>query len=557
MTSLEDLIIGAGPAGVQLGYFLAQSRREYIILEAGARAGTFFETFPRHRRLISINKVYTGYDDPEINLRWDWHSLLSERDDLRFTGYSKLYFPNAEDFIRYCGDFAERAGLRIRYGVRVVQILKDDGGFRVLEAGGDAYTCRRLIVATGVSQSYIPPIPGAELAERYETVPTDPDAFLGQRVLIVGKGNSGFETADNLIATTAQIHLASPHPVTMAWRSHFVGHLRAVNNNILDTYQLKSQNAVLNAHIDRIEHRDGQFVVTVHYTCGNGEVEDLVYDRVILCTGFRFDDTIFDPSCRPEMTVNGRFPNQTSAWESTNVADLYFAGTLMQMRDYRKSTSGFVHGFRYNVRALHRIFEQRYHGRPWPGRTMAATPEDLTAAVIDRVNRTSALWQQFGFLCDVLTVDGRTATHHEELPVDYVHDGEFGGHDHYYLVTLEYGPHHVAPDPFNVTRIERHDHGRANDSNFLHPVVRRFAGGDLGAEHHVIEDLQAEWREDVHVKPLLEFFRRDLAHGRAPAPSGPGDSAAQNQTPDSGNGRVVERDGKALLRRALEDVSLL
>ena len=345
-------------------------------------------------------------------------------------------------------------------------------------------------------------------------------------MLIVGKGNSGFETADNLIATAAQIHLASPHPLTMAWRSHFVGNLRAVNNNFLDTYQLKSQNAVLNAHIDRIERRDGRFVVTVTYTHANGEVEGLVYDRVILCTGFRFDDTIFDAGCRPEMTLNGRFPTQTSAWESTNVADLYFAGTLMQMRDYRKSTSGFVHGFRYNVRALHRIFEQRYHGRPWPGTRVAASPEDLTAAVIDRVNRTSALWQQFGFLCDVLTVNGRTATYHEELPVDYVHDGELGQHDHYYLVTLEDGRNHVALDPFNVTRIERHDHERADDSNFLHPVVRRFAGGDLVAEHHVIEDLQAEWREDVHVKPLLEFFRRDLARGRAPAPSSPGDSTA-------------------------------
>jgi hypothetical protein len=38
------------------------------------------------------------------------------------------------------------------------------------------------------------------------------------------------------------------------------------------------------------------------------------------------------------------------------------------------------------------------------------------------------------------------------------------------------------------------------------------------------------------VEPLLEFFRRDLAHGRGPALSVPGDSAAQNQTRDSGNG---------------------
>ena len=51
---------------------------------------------------------------------------------------------------------------------------------------------------------------------------------------------------------------------------------------------------MLNAHIDRIERRDGRFVVTVSYIHATGEVEDLVYDRVILCTGFRFDDTIFD-----------------------------------------------------------------------------------------------------------------------------------------------------------------------------------------------------------------------------------------------------------------------
>jgi hypothetical protein len=43
--------------------------------------------------------------------------------------------------------------------------------------------------------------------------------------------------------TAAVIHVAGPHSIRMAWRTHYVGHLRAVNNNFLDTYQLKSQNA--------------------------------------------------------------------------------------------------------------------------------------------------------------------------------------------------------------------------------------------------------------------------------------------------------------------------
>jgi cation diffusion facilitator CzcD-associated flavoprotein CzcO len=69
--ALDYLIVGAGPAGVQLGYYFERQGRDYAILEAGHGPGTFFETYPRHRRLISINKRHTGYDDREVNLRPD------------------------------------------------------------------------------------------------------------------------------------------------------------------------------------------------------------------------------------------------------------------------------------------------------------------------------------------------------------------------------------------------------------------------------------------------------------------------------------------------------
>ena len=38
----------------------------------------------------------------------------------------------------------------------------------------------------------------------------DPRGLLDQRVLIIGKGNSAFETADNLIETPTLIHVAGP-----------------------------------------------------------------------------------------------------------------------------------------------------------------------------------------------------------------------------------------------------------------------------------------------------------------------------------------------------------
>eukprot|EP01050_Picozoa_sp_SAG11_P007703 SAG11_NODE_652_length_7925_cov_3.950166_1_plen_130_part_00 len=68
-------IIGAGAAGLQLGQFMHKNGRDYVTLEKQDRAASFFDRFPRHRKLISINKRYTGRSDPDFNMRHDWNSL--------------------------------------------------------------------------------------------------------------------------------------------------------------------------------------------------------------------------------------------------------------------------------------------------------------------------------------------------------------------------------------------------------------------------------------------------------------------------------------------------
>ncbi len=513
---MDYLVIGAGPAGLQLGYFLQRAGRDYLIVEAGPAPGTFFGRFPRHRRLISINKPHTGWDDPELNLRMDWNSLLSDDPRLLFTRYTGRYLPDADDMVRYLADFASAFRLRIRYGTRAVRVSHQDGVFRATDEQGLIYEAKRLVVATGFSAPYVPPIPGIETAELYGTVSVDPGDFVDQRVLVIGKGNSGFETADNLIETAAVIHVAGPESIRMAWRTHYVGHLRAVNNNLLDTYQLKSQNALLDGTIQR----DGSYLVTVSFARANEVTKDIPYDRVIVCTGFRFDPSIFDPACRPELVIDDRFPAQTPEWESVNVPGLYFAGTLMQVRDFKRSTGGFIHGFRYGIRALHRMLERKYHGGEWPHRRLPAESRALTDAVITRVNRTSALWQQFGFLCDLITLhpDG-TARYYEELPVDYVLANYTCD---YVTVTLEYGPDHDRFDPFDVSvgRIAQSDAEAAAKGRYLHPVVRAYLLGEFVAEHHVTENLENEWTDEtVHrprLAPLAYVWLRDrwedLAH---------------------------------------------
>ena len=183
----------------------------------------------------------------------------------------------------------------------------------------------------------------------------------------------------------------------------------------------------------------------------------------------------------------------------------------MQMRDYKRTASGFIHGFRYNIRALSHILAHKYYGEPWPSRLISSDAASLTDYVITRVDTTSALWQQFGYLCDaiVLSEQAQQARCYTEIPVDYVHDTALG-HHHYYTITLEYGSYHVD-DPFHIDRIHRNDSDNARQSHFLHPIVRHFDSSKLVSEHHIIEDLEAAWNEDIHISPLMRYFQRELS----------------------------------------------
>ena len=60
-------IVGAGPGGLQLGQFLLDAGRDYVIFERSHGPGSFFERFPIHRQLISLNKRHTGRDNAEFS----------------------------------------------------------------------------------------------------------------------------------------------------------------------------------------------------------------------------------------------------------------------------------------------------------------------------------------------------------------------------------------------------------------------------------------------------------------------------------------------------------
>ncbi|XP_069510476.1 FAD-dependent oxidoreductase domain-containing protein 2 [Ambystoma mexicanum] len=546
-------IIGAGPAGLQAAYFLQQSQRDYVVFERANISGSFFSRYPRHRKLISINKLHTGRHNSEFNLRHDWNSLLSSDKQLLFSRYSKDYFPHADDMVRYLQDFS--TGLQVSYNTNIVHVrLRKDPQawnghyFYMTDQHGHDYSCSVLLVATGLGIPHKITFPGSEYAEGYESVSVEPEDFTGQTVLILGRGNAAFETADNILGTANFLHLLGRSRVRLSWSTHYVGDLRAINNGLLDTYQLKSLDGLLEGDLENlalvkdaagrlhVSHR--RYLEKDPPAFPQDELDNFAareaYDRVIRCLGWEFDFSIFDKTVKLVSGTGRRkkYPLIKPSYEARSIAGLYVLGAASHSIDFRRSAGGFIHGFRYTARVLHRLMEQRYHGVPWPAVRYPIT--QLTSTILRRMNEASGLYQMFGVLGDVVLLRG------ESLEFEYLEEYPLGAlsefenitgrkvQEELFVITMEYGKNFSGPekDVFYYNRAVG-DAQEAWQSNFLHPVVYYFRALPTQKEmklrpenwplprpdaiHHVVEDFLTDWTAPIsHILPLRRFLENCL-----------------------------------------------
>ncbi|XP_042548979.1 FAD-dependent oxidoreductase domain-containing protein 2 [Dipodomys spectabilis] len=555
-------VLGAGPAGLQMASFLQRAGRDYAVFERAPAPGSFFTRYPRHRKLISINKRFTGKANAEFNLRHDWNSLLSHDPRLLFRHYSRAYFPDAGDMVRYLRDFADLLGLHVLYNTTIAHVTLDkdsrawNGHYFILtDQKGQAYQCSVLLVATGLSVPNQVDFPGSELVEGYESVSTDPEDFVGQNVLILGHGNSAFETAENILGVTNFVHMLSRSRVRLSWATHYVGDVRAINNGLLDTYQLKSLDGLLESDLTDlafVKDRQGKFHITLKFFLEEANASQsadsitlpqddndnfamrVAYDRVIRCLGWKFDFSIFNQSLRLSSgsEFGKKYPLIRASYESKGSRGLFILGTASHSVDYRKSAGGFIHGFRYTVRAVHRLLEHRHHGVAWPSTKYPIT--QLTSSIIRRVNEASGLYQMFGVLADIILLnENATAFEYlEEFPVQMLAQletltGRKAQHG-LFVINMEYGKNFSGPDKdvFFYDRSVGHTED-AWQSNFLHPVLYyyrhlpteqdvRFRPAHWplprpAAIHHVVEDFLTDWTAPVgHILPLRRFLENCL-----------------------------------------------
>jgi putative flavoprotein involved in K+ transport len=184
------VVIGAGQAGLAIGYFLARQERRFLIVDAAD----------------SVGSAWRG--------RWDSLRLFTPRrydslPELAFSGDPDGY-PTRDEAIAYLEHYAKTFDLPIELNSTVRKLVVENGRFH-LAMDGRTITADQVVVATGPFQKPSLPALAAGLApDVFQAHSTDyrhPDDLPQGRILVVGGGNTGFQIAKEL-SETHEVQLA-------------------------------------------------------------------------------------------------------------------------------------------------------------------------------------------------------------------------------------------------------------------------------------------------------------------------------------------------------------
>lgn len=192
---VDVVVIGGGQAGLAAGYFLRRAGLDFAILDDRQEPGGSWQRVWSSLRLFSPAR----------------HSPLP---GWPMPPQPGVEFPDANHTVDYLRRYEQRYELPVLRPVRVTGVHEADEGLLVDSPQGQ-WHARAVISATGTWQSpYVPSYPGMrEFAGRqlHTASYTGPAPFEGERVLVVGGGNSAAQLLAEL-STVAETTWVTRRP---------------------------------------------------------------------------------------------------------------------------------------------------------------------------------------------------------------------------------------------------------------------------------------------------------------------------------------------------------
>lgn len=283
MTRYDTIIVGGGQAALSVGYFLRRTKRSFLILDAEDGPGGAWRHAWGSLRLFSPAQ---------------WSSLAGWLMPATAQGA-----PTRDHVIDYLARYEQRYALPICRPALVDSVERSTAGL-IVRSANRSWQARAVVSATGSwRRPHVPAYPGRALFTGRQLHSADyagETPFAGQRVLIVGGGNSGAQILAEVsrVAETSWVTDKPPHflpddvdgrvlfeRATQRWRAEQegrpVGHLPGGFGDIVMVPP------VADARARGVLHAREPFARFTARGVQWADGSETSFDTVIWCTGFR------------------------------------------------------------------------------------------------------------------------------------------------------------------------------------------------------------------------------------------------------------------------------
>ncbi|MPQ25509.1 flavin-containing monooxygenase [Bacillus paralicheniformis] len=280
----DTIVIGAGQAGISVGYYLKQSDQKFIILDKSHEVGESWRE--RYDSLVLFtSRMYSSL--PGMHLEGEKHG-----------------FPSKSEIVAYLKKYVERFEIPIQLRTEVISVLKLNNHF-IIKTNREEYRTKNLVIATGPFHTPNIPSISKDLADDINQLHSsqykNSKQLVHGNVLVVGGGNSGAQIAVEL-SKERVTYLACSNkliyfPLEIGKRSIFwwfdkLGVLNASHTSLLGKFIQKKGDPIFGYEL---KHAIKQKEVILKTKVISGKQNEIIFkdsstlevNNIIWATGFR------------------------------------------------------------------------------------------------------------------------------------------------------------------------------------------------------------------------------------------------------------------------------
>ena len=297
METLDILIIGGGPIGLNCALEAQKNNLSYIIIEKGTIVNSLYN-YPLYMRFFSTAEKLEIGGIPFI---------------------SPAPKPGRQEALEYYQGIARQRDININLYEKVKKVSRENEIF-VIETTKRKYTAKNVIISTGFYDiPNLMNIPGEDLP-KVKHYYTEPYPYAKQKIVVVGSSNSAVDAALETYRKGAEVTMIIRHSEISKSVKYWVK--PDIENRISEG----NISAHFNSELMEIKEK------TVIFKNKKGEIHEVENDFVLAMTGY-LPDFDFLKNSGIELQGDCLNPLYNSETMETNVKNLYLAGVVCGGKD--------------------------------------------------------------------------------------------------------------------------------------------------------------------------------------------------------------------------------